>query len=98
LRLEHAEPNVPVFLIIGPYALQQIGQMRCGPCSFIDPLRGFAFGLGATDAFGNAAVNLPLPPTGTLSSGFQFAWLPSSAPGCPTLGLSFSRQAGVFLD
>jgi hypothetical protein len=89
LRLEHAEPGRPVFVLLGPFSLG--GTFPCGSCRIIDPFRAFLFPAGVSDAQGNLAVPLPLPNAPGARLSFQFGILPSGAPGCPGLGLSFSR-------
>lgn len=89
LRLEHAEPGRPVFVQLGPFSPG--GTFPCGSCRIIDPFRAFFFPAGVSDAQGNVAVPLPLPNAPGARLSFQFGILPSGAPGCPGLGLSFSR-------
>jgi hypothetical protein len=93
LRLEQAEPGRAAFLLLREAHPFGAYYMSCGSgCSFLDPFRSWCFPVGITDSQGDLAVPLPIPPDFSLSSAsFQFGLLPSAAPGCPAVGLSFSR-------
>lgn len=87
LRLEHATPNVPALLMVGPSF-----DTLCGTgCPIVDPFRGFVVPVGTTDNRGNLAVSIPLPSAGVIPQvWFQFGFLPMGSATCPSLGIDIS--------
>jgi hypothetical protein len=98
LRLEHAEPARPVFVLLQPrHVLIGIRLVACGSCTtLLDPFRSLVLPLGVTDAHGNASIGLPIQASLTAAYvTYQFGIVPSTSAGCPALGLSFSPLVSV---
>jgi hypothetical protein len=94
LRLEHAEPNRPAFLILGLDA----ASIACGPCQIVvDPFTGLVVPAGLTNAWGNASFQFQLPTNLSLVT-FRGQWVVvASQPACAALGVDFSLQVIVQL-
>ncbi len=89
LRLQHAAPGAPAWLILSPEPMF----VGCGPCAIVpDPFRGFAISVGSTDSRGNATLNAPLAIG--LSIEFYMQWLVSRAGGA-CLGFDLSNALHV---
>jgi len=98
LRLEHAEPARPAFVILQPrHALIGVRLLACGSCeALLDPFRSLVLPVGMTDAHGNASLGVPIPAAlGSAYLTYQFGFVPSNAPGCPVFGLSFAPIVGI---
>jgi hypothetical protein len=93
LRLEHAAPGRPAFLMLQRAAPTNPSGLFCGaPCLlYIDPFRDLVVPVGNTDAFGNAAVQVAVP-TPVVPVGFVLQWavLPTSGAICTPFAADFS--------
>ena len=87
VRMEHADPNAPVVLIVGD---RTHASTMCGTCAILDPFRSLVFPVGVTDGRGSLAVSMPVPSVPFGQPSLQFVYPPTSGPPACHWGVNFS--------